>query len=91
MLLLSAFAITFLTLLGEAGEDLGMDRLLKSNTARKRVRSLFRLGRMLYELMPGMPASRPSSNSSISEGYSGTPSQSSNLKFVFAYRPNPLI
>jgi hypothetical protein len=37
MLLLSAFAITFLTLLGEAGDDLGMDRLLKSNTARKRL------------------------------------------------------
>ena len=58
MLLLSAFAITFLTLLGEAGEDLGMDRLLKSNTARKRVQSLFRLGCMLYALMPGMPEHR---------------------------------
>jgi hypothetical protein len=58
MLLLSAFAITFLTLLGEAGESLGMDRLLKSNTARKRVHSLFRQGCMLYELMPGMPEHR---------------------------------
>jgi hypothetical protein len=58
MLLLSAFAITFLTLLGEAGEELGMDRLLKSNTARKRVHSLFRQGCMLYELMPGMSEQR---------------------------------
>jgi hypothetical protein len=58
MLLLSAFAITFLTLLGEAGEELGMDRLLKSDTARKRVHSLFPQGCMLYELIPGMPEHR---------------------------------
>jgi hypothetical protein len=35
-----------------------MDRLLKSNTARKRVQSLFRQGCMLYELMPGMSEQR---------------------------------
>jgi hypothetical protein len=58
MLLLSAFAITFLTLLGEAGEDFGMDRLLKSNTARKRIHSLFCQRCMLYELMPGMSEQR---------------------------------
>jgi hypothetical protein len=58
MLLISAFAITFLTLLGEAGESLGMDRLLKSNTTSKRVHSLFRQGCMLYELMPGMSERR---------------------------------
>ena len=31
-LLLSAFAMALLTLLGATGERLGMDRLLKSNT-----------------------------------------------------------
>ena len=45
-------------LLGEAGESLGMDRLLKSNTTSKRVHSLFRQGCMLYELMPGMSERR---------------------------------
>jgi hypothetical protein len=44
----------FLTLPGEAGVELGMDCLLKSNTARKRVHSLFRQGCMLYELMSGV-------------------------------------
>lgn len=58
LLLLNAFAITLLTLLGEAGESLGMDRMLKHNTARKRVHSLFRQGCMLYELMPGLPEHR---------------------------------
>ena len=36
LLLLNAFAIVLLTLLGAAGESLGMDRHLKSNTARHR-------------------------------------------------------
>ena len=58
MLLLSAFAITFLTLFGDAGEDVGMDRLVKSNTARKRIHLLFRKGCIIYELMPGMPEYR---------------------------------
>jgi hypothetical protein len=35
-----------------------MDRLLKSDTARKRVHSLFPQGCMLYELIPGMPEHR---------------------------------
>ena len=43
-----------------AGESLGYDRLLKSNTVKKRVHSLFRHGCMLllYELIPNMPAER---------------------------------
>ena len=34
LLLLSALAVVLLTLLGAAGESLGMDRLLKSNTSK---------------------------------------------------------
>jgi hypothetical protein len=55
LLLLNAFAMVLLTLLGAAGESLGMDRLLKSNTAKTRTHSLFRQGCMLYELIPTMP------------------------------------
>jgi len=47
-----------LTLLGAVGESLGMDRLLKSNTSKKRTHSLFRQGCMLYELIPNMPEQR---------------------------------
>lgn len=57
-LLISAFATALLTLLGEAGESLGMDRLLKSNTSKTRTHSLFRQGCMLYELIPTMPEQR---------------------------------
>ena len=49
LLLLNAFAIVLLTLLGAAGESLGMDRHLKSNTAKHRTHSLFRQGCMLYD------------------------------------------
>ena len=58
LLLLNAFAIVLLTLLGAAGESLGMDRHLKSNTAKHRTHSLFRQGCMLYELIPNMPVAR---------------------------------
>jgi hypothetical protein len=58
LLLINAFAIVLLTLLGAAGESLGMDRLLKSNTAKTRTHSLFRQGCMLYELIPTMPEHR---------------------------------
>lgn len=47
-----------LTLLGAAGESLGMDRHLKVNTAKRRTHSLFRQGCMLYELIPNMPEVR---------------------------------
>jgi len=53
--LLNAFAVALLTLLGAAGEALGYDRHLKSNTAKRRTHSLFRQGCMLYELIPTMP------------------------------------
>ena len=58
LLLLNAFAIVLLTLLGAAGESLGMDRHLKVNTAKRRTHSLFRQGCMLYELIPNMPKVR---------------------------------
>jgi len=58
LLLVSAFAMALLTLLGSVGESLGMDRLLKSNTSKTRTHSLFRQGCMLYELIPNMPEHR---------------------------------
>ena len=58
LLSLNAVAINILTILGAAGESLGMDRQLKSNTSKKRTHSLFRQGCMLYELMPNMPEVR---------------------------------
>src|SRR5687768_14541631 len=58
LLLLNAFAIVLLTLLGAAGESLGMDRHLKSNTVKTRSHSLFRQGCMLYDLIPNMPEHR---------------------------------
>jgi len=58
LLLVSAFAMALLTLLGTVGEGLGMDRLLKSNTSKTRSHSLFRQGCMLYELIPNMPEHR---------------------------------
>jgi Transposase DDE domain len=58
LLLLNAFAVVLLTLLGAAGESLGMDRHLKSNTVKTRSHSLFRQGCMLYDLIPNMPGHR---------------------------------
>jgi hypothetical protein len=43
-----------MTLLGAAGESLGMDRHLKANTVKRRTHSLFRQGCMLYDLIPTM-------------------------------------
>jgi hypothetical protein len=47
LFLLNAFAIVLLTLLGVAGESLGMDRHLRSNTSKRRTHSLFRQGCLL--------------------------------------------
>src|SRR5271168_1908237 len=41
-----------------AGEALGYDRHLKSNTSKRRTHSLFRQGAMLYDLIPMMPEPR---------------------------------
>jgi len=56
--LINAFAVVLLTLFGAAGEALGYDRHLKSNTTKRRTHSLFRQGSMLYELIPTMPTPR---------------------------------
>ena len=53
-----AFAVVLLPLLGAAGEALGYDRVLRTNTAKRRVHSLFRQGCMLYDLIPTMPETR---------------------------------
>src|SRR5277367_4792957 len=58
LLLLNAFAVLLLTILGAAGESLGMDRQLRTSTAKRRVHSLFRQGCLLYDLIPNMPDQR---------------------------------
>ena len=58
LLLLNAFAVHLLTMLGTAGEELGMDRHLRSGTSKRRTHSLFRQGCMLYDLIPNMPEVR---------------------------------
>ena len=50
--------VALLTLLGAAGEALGFDRMLKSNTTTRRTHSLLRQGIMLYQLIPTMPEHR---------------------------------
>ena len=56
--LLRLNAVALLTLLGAAGESLGMDRHLKVNTVTTRSPSLFRQGFMLYDLIPTRPEHR---------------------------------
>ncbi len=55
LLLVSALACGLLTLLGAAGESLGMERHLKANTAKTRTYSLFRQGCEYYQAIPMMP------------------------------------
>ena len=55
MLLVGAMAMALLTLLGAAGERIGYDRLLKSNTSKTRQHSLFRQGVMLHGHIPNWP------------------------------------
>jgi hypothetical protein len=58
LLLVAALAQALLTLLGAAGESLGMDRMLKANTVKKRTHSLYRQGQHYYNAIPMMPAVR---------------------------------
>lgn len=51
-------AMTLLTLFGAAGESLGMDRMLKANTVKKRTHSLFRQGCHYYAALAMMPPDR---------------------------------
>ena len=58
MLLLAAVAQALLTLLGAAGEECGLDRLMKTNTSKKRTMSLFNQGINLYAAIPNMKPER---------------------------------
>ncbi len=58
LLPICAMAMTLLTLLGAAGESLGMDRMLKANTVKKRTHSLFRQGCHDYAAIPNMKRER---------------------------------
>jgi hypothetical protein len=58
LLLICAMAMTLLTLLGAAGESLGMDRMLKANTVKKRTHSLFRQGCEYYAAILNMKRER---------------------------------
>jgi hypothetical protein len=55
LLLVSAMACALLTLLGAAGESLGMERYLKANTDKTQTYSLWRQGCMYYQSLPMMP------------------------------------
>jgi hypothetical protein len=54
LLLLAAISQALLTLLGAAGEACGLDRLMKSNTAKRRQLSLLNQGIHLYASIPRM-------------------------------------
>jgi hypothetical protein len=54
LLLLAAMATVLLTLLGAAGESVGLDRLLKANTDKRRTHSLFFQGSHYYAAIPMM-------------------------------------
>jgi hypothetical protein len=58
LLLICAMAMALLTVLGAAGESLGMDRMLKANTVKRRTHSLFRQGCYYYAAIPMMPIER---------------------------------
>lgn len=58
MFLIAAFAQGLLTVLGQAGERAGLDRMLKTNTSKARTLSLFRQGLLWYERLPNMPDAR---------------------------------
>lgn len=58
LLLLGAMAQALLTLLGDAGERAGMDRMLKVNTSKARQHSLYNQGSFWYDALPNMPAER---------------------------------
>lgn len=57
-LFVCALAHALLTLLGAAGERVGLDRTLKANTVKRRVHSLFKQGLFWYAALPQMPAGR---------------------------------
>ena len=58
LLFLTAIAPALLTLLGAAAEEIGLDKVMKSNTSKKRQYSLFRQGCYWYTAIPAMGAER---------------------------------
>ena len=54
LFLISALTVIFLTLLGKAGDEVGLERYIKANTVKTRSYSFFRQGRMYYDLLPTM-------------------------------------
>lgn len=54
ILLISALAVAFITLLGAAGEATGLDMMFKANTVKRRTHSLFRQGCMYYDFLLSM-------------------------------------
>lgn len=58
LLIAAAIANILLTILGAAGEDLGYDRLLKSNTSKARTHSLFRQGILYFDKLSNMRPER---------------------------------
>lgn len=55
LLLISAFAIALLTLLGAAGESIGLERRMKANTVKRRSYSLFNQGCFSYQWVVNVP------------------------------------
>ena len=58
ILFLGALAHVLLTLLGEAGERAGYERMLKANTSKKRALSLYSQGCYWYQAIPAMDDQR---------------------------------
>jgi hypothetical protein len=58
MMMIAVIAMALLTMLGEAGERAGLDRLLKTSTRKTRQLSLFRQGLRWYALMPTLREDR---------------------------------
>lgn len=54
LLLLRAFAVVLMTLLGAAGEDVGIDKYLKASSTKKRTLALIRQGHMWYQRLDTM-------------------------------------
>lgn len=54
LFLVSALTIALLTLLGAAGDSVGLERTIKANTSKTRTYSFFRQGCIYYNLLPGM-------------------------------------
>lgn len=54
LFLFSALAIVLLTLLGKAGDSVGLERTIKVNTSKTRTYSFFRQGVIYYQLLPKM-------------------------------------